>query len=64
MQSSSGDTDIENRLMDTTGGGEEEEGGRYRQSNMDTYITTIFKIDSKGNLLSESGNSNRGSITT
>ena len=37
----SGDTDVENRLMDTVGGGEkmEGEGGMYAKSNMETYIT-------------------------
>ena len=32
--------------MDTAGGGEEGEGGRYGESNMETYIT-IYKIDSQ-----------------
>ena len=36
LQSSSGDTDIENRLMDTAGWGEGGMGGRYGQSNMET----------------------------
>ena len=31
-----GDTDIENRLMDTAGWGEGGMGGRYGQSNMET----------------------------
>ena len=46
LQSSIGDTDVENRLMDTAAGGEEGEGGRYGESNMETYIT-IRKIDSQ-----------------
>ena len=43
MQSSNGDTDIENRLMVTASGGKKE---RYRESNMETYIT-VNKIDSQ-----------------
>ena len=46
LQSRSGDTDIKNRLVDTVAGGEEGEGGRYGESNMETYIT-ICKIDSQ-----------------
>ena len=61
MQGSSGDTDIENRLMELVGWGEEEEGGMYGESNMETYIIEC-KIDS-GNLLYDSGNSNLGSVT-
>ena len=33
------------------------------ESNMETYIT-MCKIDANGNLLSDSGNSQRGSVTT
>ena len=45
--------------------GHGERGGEvemYGKSNMETYIT-IYKIDSNGNLLYGSGNSNRGSIS-
>ena len=46
--------------------GEEGEGGRYVQSNIQTYIN-ICKIDSQWNylfvLLYDSGNSNHGSVT-
>ena len=42
LQGSSGEVDIENRLMDM-GRGEDE---MYGKSNMETYIT-IFKIDSQ-----------------
>jgi len=35
----------------------------YGKSNMETYIT-VCKIDSLGNLLYGSGNSNRGSVST
>ena len=38
LQGSNGDTDIENRLMDT-GWGEERVGGIYRESNMETYAS-------------------------
>ena len=55
MQSSSGDRDIKNRLMDTARWGEGE-GRRYGESNMETYVT-ICKID-RGNLLYDSGSSN------
>ena len=41
--SSSGETDIENRLMDMGRGGE---GEMYGESNMETYIA-ICKIDSQ-----------------
>ena len=41
-----------------------EEGEMYGESNMETYIT-ICKIDSQlGNLLYDSGNSSRGSVST
>ena len=47
--------------MELVGWGEEEEGGMYGESNMETYIIEC-KIDS-GNLLYDSGNSNLGSVT-
>ena len=43
MQGSNGETDIENRLMDT---GRGEERVRHGESNMETYIT-VCKIDSQ-----------------
>ena len=46
--------------------GHRERGGEsemYGESNMETYIT-ICKIDGHGNLLSVSGNSNRGCAST
>ena len=51
MQSSNGDTDIMNRLMDKArlavgGGCREGVGGRYGESNMETYIT-ICQIDNQ-----------------
>ena len=45
FQDSNGDTDTENRLMDTEGG-EEEEGRMHEESNMEIYIT-ICRIDSQ-----------------
>ena len=45
LQGSNGETDIENRIMDTAGG-EEGEGELYGESNMETYIT-ICKIESQ-----------------
>ena len=48
--------------MDTAGlVGEEGEGRRYGESNMETYIT-ICKI-ANGNLLCDPGNSKEGSVT-
>ena len=47
LQGSSGETDIENRLMDMGRGGERGgEGEMYGKSNMETYIT-ICRIDSQ-----------------
>ena len=60
LQSSNGDTDIENKPRDT-GQGEEGEVRMYGESKMETYIT-ICKIAS-GNLLYDSGNSNQDSVT-
>ena len=42
MQSSDGDTDIENRLMDK-GGGEEGEGEMNGESSMDAYTLSYVK---------------------
>ena len=44
-------------------GVERREGEMYGESNMETYIT-ICKILTNENLLCDSGNSNRGSIST
>ena len=56
----SGEIDTENRLIDM-GSGEE----RVRCMEKVTWKhITICKIDSNGNLLYGSGNSNRGSVTT
>jgi len=45
LQGSSGETDIENRPMDTVGG-EEGEGEMHGESDVETY-NTICKIDSQ-----------------
>ena len=45
LQGSSGDTDIENRLVDMGGEGRGE-GEMYGENNMESYIT-ICKIDSQ-----------------
>ena len=44
------------------GGGEEGEGEMYIESNMEAYVT-ICKVESQWELLYDSGNSNRGSVT-
>ena len=54
------EADIENRVMDTGERGRESE--MYIESNMEAYVT-ICKIDSQWELLYDSGNSNRGSVT-
>ena len=46
LQSRNGDIDIENRLMGVGRGEERVSGGRYGNSNTETYIT-ICKIDSQ-----------------
>ena len=46
LASGNGDTEIEKRLMDTVQRGQEGEGGRYGNSNMETYII-ICKTDSQ-----------------
>ena len=40
------------------------EGGRYEESNMETYTLPYVKSVAIGNLLCGSGNSNWGSATT
>ena len=46
LQSSSGDTDIENKLIDMAEGKEECVGGKYEKNNIEICIT-MFKIDSQ-----------------
>ena len=57
MQGSNGDADTENRLV-VIGSGEEGEGGIYRESTL-----PYGKQIANGNVLCDSGNSNRGSVT-
>ena len=45
------------------GGGEEGEGGMYEESNMEIYLSHVKEIVN-GNLLYDSGNSNRGCGST
>ena len=48
----------------TSAHGEREgEGDMYGESNMETYIIKC-EIDTNGTLLHDSGNSNRGSVST
>ena len=54
-------TDMENRLLDIAGVGEEGEVGMYGESNTEADIT-ICEI-TNGNLLHGSGNSNQGLVT-
>ena len=51
---------IKNKLMDMVGG-EEGEGEMYGESNRETY--NIICKTATGNLLYDSGNSTRGSVT-
>ena len=44
------------------GAGEEGEGEMYGESNMEIYLSHVKEIVN-GNLLYDSGNSNRGSVT-
>ena len=60
LQSSNGDTDIENRIMDMAG----RLCGKYGESNMEICIT-MCKIDSQWEFaIYDSGNSNKGLLTT
>ena len=63
MQHSSGDRDIENRLMDM-GSREEGEDKMNGESRMEAYTLPSVKQIANGNLLYDSGNSNWGSLTT
>ena len=61
LQGNSGKTDIENRLMDMRTGEE-----RVRCMDRVTWKLTLpyVKQITNGNLLSVSGNTNRGSVST
>ena len=59
MQGSNGDTDLENRLMDTAV--EEGEGGTYERETW--KLTSLYvKETANGNLLYDSGNSKLCSV--
>ena len=61
FQGSSGDADIENRLMDTVGEGE---GGTNWESSPETYALPYTKQIAFGNLLHDRGSSTWNSVTT
>ena len=63
MQDSNGDADIQNRLVNM-GYQEEADGGTNGESSMETYTLPYVKQIAKGKPLCDSGNSNRGSVTT
>ena len=56
LQGSNGNTDIENRLLDTVGGGE---GGMNWESSMETYTLPYIKQIASRNLLYDTGRSNQ-----
>ena len=58
-----GDTDIENRLMDTVDGGRKERVGCTERVTWNLTLP-YAKYIANGNLLFDSGNSNQGSGTT
>lgn len=60
---SSGDTDIVNRLMDKCVG-EEAEGEMNTESGVEAYTLPHAKQIVSANLPCDSGNSNRGPVTT
>ena len=55
MQTSNGDADLENRLVDTF---EEGEVGMNWESSIETYTLTYVKWIASGNLLYDTGSSN------
>ena len=61
MQGSNGETYIENRLMDI---GRGEERVRYMERVIQKLTLAYVKYIANGNLLYDSGNSNRGSAST
>ena len=54
LQGSNGDTDIQNRLVDTVGEGE---GGMNWENNMQTYTLPYVKQIASGNVLCDTGSS-------
>ena len=63
MQSSNGDVDIENKLMDK-GRQQEGEGEMNGQSSTDAYTLPYVKQTADGKLLCDSEDSDWGSVTT
>ena len=61
LQSSKGDADIENRLLDTVGKGEE---GMNWKSNTETYTLPCVKQIASGNMLYDTGTQIQSSVTT
>ena len=61
LQSSKGDADIENRLLDTAGKGEE---GMNWKSNTETYTLSCVKHIASGNMLYDTGTQTQSSVTT
>ena len=61
LQSSNGDADLENRLLDTA---EEGEGGTNWENSMETYISRYVKEIANGDLLCDTGSSTQCSLTT
>ena len=62
MQGISGDTDIENRLMDMGWEGRKERLGCMERTTWKLILPYIKEI-ARGNLLYDSANSNQGSVT-
>ena len=61
LMNSSGETDIENKLMDMGKG--RREMARHIEKATWKLVILYVKYIGNGNLLYESGNSNRGSVT-
>ena len=55
MQGSSGDADIDNRLVDTVGGGK---GGMNRENSTEAYTVPCVNERADENLLYDAGSSN------
>ena len=62
LAGSNGDANIENTLVDLRGGRPRRESDEWRL--VGNICATICKIDSRGNLLYDSGSLNQDSVTT